>query len=416
MLNYIRDIDAGLKNITNQTVLNELNTRLKKLADIDYDTENCDKSETGEWDYFLSLNEIAEIVDTYNTMTGKYSRFKAADMSIQDVFFDNSKPAAYAKSFREHAPENYANFIKALYKEGVKKHYLVTDFESSRKTEALELLSNKKELLDYMYDKYYVSKIKNAKTKKLCREINAKYGTKVLLSNKTRDINLALTVIRDELEAWTQVSGGKAKFPRIFDLNTCDLSYENGSAYTDIRGNLHYQGAKIYTPEIIRHEIMHLNEPSMFGKYCAEPKLAKFIRSIIASKKVVVDGQEKEVLDWENCKYREEFLKAGIEPDHVEYAYTNRNEFLAVAAEGDTRQYSQEFKNVLMKMGMPRYVFDLPTEDLDAEINAEMVKDILEEHPNAKYDELVKLIEEKKAQELSPQERLLSAIFGSRSK
>ena len=35
-----------------------------------------------------------------------------------------------------------------------------------------------------------------------------------------------------------------------------------------------------------------------------------------------------------------------IEPKHIEYAYQNRREFLAVASEGDSTKYSPEFKEV----------------------------------------------------------------------
>ena len=157
---------------------------------------------------------------------------------------------------------------------------------------------------------------------------------------------------------------------------------------------------------------MHINEGSIFASYSSNPELAKLVRSIIPSKIIKVNGREKEVLDYDNCKYREEFLKAGIDAEHIEYAYTNKNDFLAVAAEGDLSQYSSEFRKVLMKMWMPEYVFDLPIDDYDVEDNVDRVKDVLEEHPDASYDELVEYIEEAKAQELSPREKLLNAIFG----
>ncbi len=43
----------------------------------------------------------------------------------------------------------------------------------------------------------------------------------------------------------------------------------------------------------------------------------------------------------------------------VDYAYTNKREFVAVAAEGDMSKYSKEFKSDLMKLGMPEWVFNL---------------------------------------------------------
>ena len=415
-LDCIRDVDAGLSNITDAKILKEIKPELKRLAEIDYDIEHYDDPKNGELEYSSSLNRIIQMVDVYNTMSGKYSRYRKAEITLVSVYMEKSKPAVFINHIKESSPRNKENFIKALNTVGAEKNSLVADFESSLKTEALEQLTNDKELLDYMYERYYLSKITDAPAKKLCREISHTYGVRVLLSNKTKDIRRALRVIKQELEDWTKVSGGKAYLPSILDLNSCEFLYESHHAYTDIKGNIYHNGAKINSPKIIRHEIMHLNEGSMFAKYSSDPELVKLIRSIIASKKEVVNGREKEVLDYDNCKYREEFLKAGIDSGHIEYAYTNKNEFLAVAAEGDLSEYSPEFKEVLIKMGMPEYVFNLPVDDINVEINVDRVKEILEEHPNATYDELVKYIEEWKAKEISPQDKLLSAIFGKKWK
>ena len=415
LLNYLRDVDASLSNITDSKVSKHLISELNRLSEIDYDTEHYDKPETGEFDYFFSLSKVGEIADVYNTITGKYSRYKAAEITSGNVYWDKTRTAAYAKTFKKYAPKEYELFIKAL-KEDSNRYVASADFESSTRTEALEEISNNKEMLDYIYEKYYVSKIPDAQTKKLCKVINRKYGVRVLLSNKTRNINKALSIIKQEFGDWTEVSGGKARLPRILDLNICDVRYENARAYSDIWGNIHYNGAKIYTNKIIRHEIMHLNEPTMFTKYTSDPELAKLIRSIIPSKKIKVNGKEKEILDWDNCKYRKEFLKAGINPKHIEYAYTNRNEFLAVAAEGDMSQYSPEFKEVLIKIGMPEYVFNLPIHDADVDNGAYIAEMVLEKHPKTNYDKLVKYIEKEREKGLSPRDRLLNAIFGKNQK
>jgi uncharacterized protein YcgL (UPF0745 family) len=185
-------------------------------------------------------------------------------------------------------------------------------------------------------------------------------------------------------------------------------------AYIDIRGNLHHNGGKIHSSRIIRHEIMHLNEPTMFTRFSADPELAKLIRSIIPSRIIEIDGRKKEVLDWENCKYREEFLKAGVDPEHISYAYTNKNEFLSVAAEGDLSQYTPEFREVLIKMGMPEYVFDLPLDDFKIECNVDRVKNILKEHPDADFDEIVEHIKKKREQEERNADALFEMIFGKK--
>ena len=409
-LDYIRDIDAGISNITDSKILKNIKAELKRLANIDYNTEHFDNSENGMMEYFFSLEKIANIVDVYNTMTGKYSRYKTSDLAYDTVYLDKSKPTEYIKFFRKNNPQQLHNFIKALNSDTYKKHPLVADFESSLKTEALELLTNQKEQLDYMYEKYYLSTITDASVRKLCREISRTYGVKVLLSNKTIDIQRTLKIIKKELDDWTKASNGKAKLPRILDLNSCDTRYEDFAAYADIRGNIHHNGAKIYSPRVLRHEIMHLNEPLLFTRFTNDIERANLIRSIIKVKDKA-NRWETGVLNWDNCKYREEFLKAGINPEHVKYAYTNVNEFLSVIAEGDLSQCSSEFKEDLIKLGMPKYVFSLQTDDINVKNNVKRVKDILKDHPNASYDELVEYIEEKIDEEPSPEERLLSALL-----
>ena len=413
---YMRDIDAGLENITDKRISKYVKDELKKQASLKYEACNYNEGENGEFEYFGALEHIADVVDVYNTLTGKYSRYKEAELMGESLYLDKSKPAKYMRRYRRHTYRGFTNFIKALNMEG-RKHPIVSDFEEKQKTEALKTLTRKKEMLDYMYEKYYVRTIPYAKVRKLCREINNKYDVKVLLSNNTFDTERALEVIRDELEAWTQVSEGKVKLPKIIDLNSCDDKYEDADAYVDIRGNIYHKGAKLYSSRALRHEIMHLNEPgrsiSIFSSFSSDPEMVKLIRSIMPSIKFKIGGREEEILDYDNCKYREEFLKAGIEPDHIEYAYTNKSEFLAVAAEGDLSQYSPEFREILIKIGMPEYVFDLPIKNFNVKMNVNTMKSILENHPEVtSYDELVELFEEKEQymDENSPASRLLLSL------
>ena len=44
---------------------------------------------------------------------------------------------------------------------------------------------------------------------------------------------------------------------------------------------------------------------------------------------------------------------------YIEYAYTNRAEFIAVAAQGNPKAYSEEFKQVLIDLGMPEWFFNI---------------------------------------------------------
>ena len=407
LMDYIRDIDAGLENITDKKLAKYLRDELKKLSQAEYEPDRYDGGDYNESNFFRALGDIGQLVDVYNTLNGNYSRYQSIELLGADIYSEASRPASYMKHERMFA------FLMSL-DGNVEKTPRIKDFESMQKTEALEQLSNKTEMLDYMYEKFYISKVEDPKVRKLCRDINRKYGVRVLLSAQTRNIQKALKVIQNELESWTQLSEGKARLPIILDLNSCDIAYREAAAYTDIRGNIHNNGAKIHSSRIIRHEIMHLNEPNLSATYSSSKDYAEFIRSIIPSKTIEKGGIKKEVLDWENCKFREEFLKAGIEPEHVEYAYTNRNEFLSVAAEGDLTQYSPEFRQVLIKIGMPEYVFDLPLNDFKTECNVDRVKAILKEHPDAKFDELVKYIEEKRKEVERNAAALFDHLFGKK--
>ena len=92
------------------------------------------------------------------------------------------------------------------------------------------------------------------------------------------------------------------------------------------------------TEHAIRHEIMHFND--RYSDHKIDEEDADLIDSIMPVH--YIDGEP--VLDYENCLYKEELLNAGIGVKHIKYAYTNRKEFLAVAAEGDFSKYSPEFK------------------------------------------------------------------------
>ena len=51
--------------------------------------------------------------------------------------------------------------------------------------------------------------------------------------------------------------------------------------------------------------------------------------------------------------FREEFVNAGLPKKTIDYAYTNRAEFIAVAVTGDMTKYSPKFKKVLIELGTP---------------------------------------------------------------
>jgi len=168
---------------------------------------------------------------------------------------------------------------------------------------------------------------------------------------KSKDV---LDYVDKEFSEWKRAGRDKAILPKVLDFNKADKLYfgdkvaygESAAAgYADndciSLSGMDYEHSVQYA---LRHETMHLNQ-----------KEGTVLPDDIAPKKP--DGS----LDFAHCKYRDEFLRAGISPEHVEYAYNNALEFTAVAAEGDVSKYSPEFKKVLIDLGMPEWSFEMKT-------------------------------------------------------
>lgn len=98
----------------------------------------------------------------------------------------------------------------------------------------------------------------------------------------------------------------------------------------------------------MRHELKHGNVKEKCKNY-----------GIFGTNKKY-DFRENSSILKEKKWYRNEFANAGIPEGHIDYAYENRSEFIAVAAEGDFTKYSPEFKIVLVDLGMPEWAFDMP--------------------------------------------------------
>lgn len=64
------------------------------------------------------------------------------------------------------------------------------------------------------------------------------------------------------------------------------------------------------------------------------------------------------LLPKENAVFKQ-FSKAGIKEYHIPYAYTNADEFIAVASEGKISEYNKQFKMLLRAFGMPKWAFRL---------------------------------------------------------
>ena len=101
------------------------------------------------------------------------------------------------------------------------------------------------------------------------------------------------------------------KFQKIFIRN-----------HDDIIGDIGYN--------VLRHEMAHLNDTNLKRK---KVKKSSFMK--------------------------DEMIKAGISPKHAEYAFKNSLEKKAVFAEGNFKDFSEEYKDEIIKDGLPDWIVNL---------------------------------------------------------
>ena len=162
---------------------------------------------------------------------------------------------------------------------------------------------------------------------------------------------------------------------------------------------------------------MHENDQLISNFGVVGEERAELLREIMPIKmveKTSLGGtkRQEKVRDYQNCKYKEEFLKAGIDACHISYAYKDRNEFLAVAAEGDMSKYSPEFKSVLIKLGMPDFVFDLEVIDPAIKERSSLMSLVESKYPEVTdFNTLIQLQEYEELLKRQRGLKMLSEIF-----
>lgn len=215
----------------------------------------------------------------------------------------------------------------------------------------------------YFYGIYLKDlKSKNTLNKEIinkCREFYAKYNTQIYPSicwGDTYDLPEVIDYIDKEFQKWEKAGADKVKYPPIIDFNKADYKwyikggvYGNSltgtAAYVEDGNNcLHFKAQRLnLIQQDLRHEMTHINDTKNGVVDYTYEELAK-----IMPKGRPMQG-----------KYYDEFNKAGITYTIVEYAHNNPMEYIAVASEGDMSKYSDEFKKVLVKLGMPEWEFSL---------------------------------------------------------
>lgn len=395
----LEELQFNLENINDAKINKYIKDELERAKELD------DPYLTGE-DRLEILSKLNRVADAYHTLRGDYTRYVTERPLTGDL--KDPTPVEYLNFLRENDPETAQKFEEFIAQvqsgkqdTGATKaqQNLVQDFIQAQKTEALKELAGsaqKNDIADYMYKEMYIKNLDLPQAvKDKCTEISEKYNSKIFLSAKSEDAAAEIKLIEQEYKDWEDATGGNASYPRVLDMSTINKIYiDDNSAYGSRAGGETQQmgatirlngGTETSIHHVLRHEMMHLNDRMPLSQKARE-EMNRLFAEIAPKKNVRLGSLQLNRLDYENCKYKEEFLKAGIHPAHISYAYNSRNEFLAVAAEGDMSKYSPEFKEVLKKLGMPEEIFKLPVRNPHIIQNSQIAGQVRADLPDKDFE------------------------------
>lgn len=395
----LEELQFNLENINDAKINKYIKDELERAKELD------DPYLTGE-DRLEILSKLNRVADAYHTLRGDYTRYVTERPLTGDL--KDPTPVEYLNFLRENDPETAQKFEEFIAEAQTGKQdtratkaqqNLVQDFIQAQKTEALKELAGsaqKNDIADYMYKEMYIKNLDLPQAvKDKCTEISEKYNSKIFLSAKSEDAAAEIKLIEQEYKDWEDATGGNASYPRVLDMSTINKIYiDDNSAYGSRAGGETQQmgatirlngGTEASIHHVLRHEMMHLNDRMPLSQKARE-EMNRLFAEIAPKKNVRLGSLQLNRLDYENCKYKEEFLKAGIHPAHISYAYNSRNEFLAVAAEGDMSKYSPEFKEVLKKLGMPEEIFKLPVRNPHIIQNSQIAGQVRADLPDKDFE------------------------------
>lgn len=358
--------------------------KLQTYIDIDKEFRGETTYSYGNASQYLSYMEreypdeakvFKDLAEKYETMSA--DEFKSYFQTQVGTDSDIT-PLHIANYVKDKKIETLKNFMRANYYQEGNLNY------TRRETAHIRQL----------YEDKYLSTLP-AETRERCQKIYDSFGVKMFVADEND--TESLDYIYNELLEWQKAGKGKAKLPPILDLSVIKQGYidkvfrssgyhENSSHNISINGR--YLDSIKHT---IRHEIAHANDSKIKQKggiitvYNKDGSTEDInIEEIIVHKTeqakdskgnllfnpdgtpVMVKAKAENgtfVPDFDKCKYVDEFRNAGISDDMIEYAYTDKAEFLAVAAEGDYSKYSKEFKELLVKLGLPEWMFKMEVRD-----------------------------------------------------
>jgi hypothetical protein len=227
------------------------------------------------------------------------------------------------------------------------------DFEQEQKIGLLidYCKKNNNEISNYLYEKTYINSLDiTEKMRKKLIGINRNFGTKIFLPSGEESLK-TIEYIRQEFKLWRRVSNNQAKYPSVLDLLQSKDYYVNKKS---VHGKSASAGTYCFSTgcmtidgydnveKALRHELMHVNDLK---------RLERFPEDWYEE-----DGKtvKQEIIN----KCSRGFQQAGA-PSTIDYPFTNPKEFIATAAQGITGFCSQDFIDLLVDFGMPRWATSL---------------------------------------------------------
>lgn len=345
------DIDQTLSLVEDQKV--------KDLIDEQLDIYIKNNGNVDE-DFLLHLQETIDTVNAYN---GHYSVYKAeedygnlsamARFSKLEIPFNGGyimgKDILSGKKLDKFADETQDALTRDIATEN-RLYPMRQYFKDNVSTDKSFFNSDASaELSNHLYDNYYLKELERQNIDpsiiNQCKELNEKLGVKVMIPADENYAKQILSTIEEDLSKWQKASNGQAKMPPVIDFSSVKAEwFERGAAggysEADFNGSLAFSPISKKNQseefrEILRHEMAHTND-------------LKFNDETIKFDEVL-----------QSCNYAEELKNAGLSDFYINYAGTDKREFIAVAAQGDMSKYSAEFKETLINLGMPEWLFNV---------------------------------------------------------
>jgi len=305
------------------------------------------------------MKSLDELLDAYHVSKGYYSNV-GGDLNEYYKALGKSKPGEQ-ELLKRYVFEGNIEDFPLDNPVGLKPDALI-DFKKESKLDGLKkyIMSNndiqsQSKMVDYMYKNYYLKSLPKA-LKQEHLKILKEFGTKLFCVENPD----APEIVYKELCRWKAAGGKKFTAPNVIDLSQIRDTFVGNSAGFFNKGTsrVAIKGDSEWAINFaLRHEIMHHQDKLFY-------------------KDGVINGVNFDAIK-DNQLFKDDLLDGGMGYCELQdYAYQDKRELLAVSSTGDFSKYSDKFKQTLVKLGMPKWVFKLELTNPEVKQNVEEVANI----------------------------------------